>query len=115
MIKRSLMRSTTIFKMLQTDYNWSLWYKLYLSLFFHFYFTHFFSFVGKIYVHCFKGVSRSATIVIAYLMLKCKMDLLEAVKALRATRKIHPNDGFIRQLCILNHDLGLDDIVRKQS
>ncbi|WAR11398.1 DUS3-like protein [Mya arenaria] len=56
------------------------------------------------------GVSRSATIVIAYLMLKCNMNILEAVRAVRPKRKIHPNDGFIRQLCFLNRDLyGGDD------
>lgn len=60
---------------------------------------------GKVFVHCFKGVSRSATIVLAYLMLKCDMKLLDAVKVVRARRKIHPNDGFLRQLCILNKEL----------
>ncbi|XP_045193965.1 dual specificity protein phosphatase 3-like [Mercenaria mercenaria] len=60
---------------------------------------------GKVFIHCFKGVSRSATIFIAYLMLKCNINLLEAAKIVRARRKVHPNDGFIRQLCILNRDL----------
>lgn len=60
---------------------------------------------GKVFVHCYKGVSRSATIVIAYLMLKCNIDLEDAVKMIRAKRKIHPNDGFIRQLCILSRQL----------
>ena len=60
---------------------------------------------GKVFVHCFKGVSRSATIVLAYLMVRNNLDLMEAVRVLRAKRKIHPNDGFIRQLCILQQDL----------
>lgn len=60
---------------------------------------------GKVFVHCFKGVSRSATIVLAFLMLYRETTLWEAVKQVRAHRKIHPNDGFIRQLCILQNDL----------
>lgn len=60
---------------------------------------------GRIFIHCYKGVSRSATIVIAYLMMKCNTDLEDAVKMIRAKRKIHPNDGFIRQLCILSRQL----------
>ncbi|KAH3855182.1 dual specificity protein phosphatase 3-like [Dreissena polymorpha] len=60
---------------------------------------------GKVFVHCSKGVSRSPTIVIAYLMMKCNMDLMSAMRTIRPKRKIHPNDGFIRQLCILNREL----------
>ena len=70
-----------------------------------FIYLHKLNFVGKVFVHCYKGVSRSATIVIAYLMLKCNIDLEDAVKMIRAKRKIHPNDGFIRQLCILSRQL----------
>ncbi|KAL4234595.1 Dual specificity protein phosphatase 3 [Mactra antiquata] len=60
---------------------------------------------GKIFIHCYKGVSRSATIVLAYMMLKCNIEILEATRLIRSKRKIHPNDGFIRQLCILNRQL----------
>ena len=55
----------------------------------------------KILVHCNAGVSRAATIVIAYLIRYNSMTLHEAyhhVKKLRPA--IKPNEGFIRQLVI---------------
>jgi hypothetical protein len=52
-----------------------------------------------VYVHCRRGISRSATIVIAYLMWKMKLKFEEAYEFLRARRKIVcPNNGFIAQL-----------------
>lgn len=60
---------------------------------------------NKVYVHCHQGISRSATIVLAYLMLKCDLPLLEALKTVRDKRLVHPNDGFVKQLCILNKKL----------
>ncbi|XP_033755518.1 dual specificity protein phosphatase 3-like isoform X2 [Pecten maximus] len=56
---------------------------------------------GKVYVHCMMGISRSATIVLAFLLLKRNLRLMEAVKMIRAKREVFPNEGFIRQLCIL--------------
>lgn len=60
---------------------------------------------GKIMVNCVQGVSRSATLVIAFLMIKCHMTAEDAVRTVRAKREICPNDGFLQQLCDLNEKL----------
>eukprot|EP01080_Neovahlkampfia_damariscottae_P012222 gene12222-5808_t len=53
----------------------------------------------KILVHCHAGRSRSATIVIAYLMKHQQISLKEAVEYVKLKRKIiRPNDGFMKQL-----------------
>ena len=54
---------------------------------------------GNILVHCFAGISRSATIVIAYLMQEKSMNLKAALELVQSKRTIaSPNDGFMRQL-----------------
>ncbi|CAG9317896.1 unnamed protein product [Blepharisma stoltei] len=54
---------------------------------------------GKVLVHCFQGVSRSATVVIAYLMKFHNMRYSDAFEHVRHTREIiDPNFGFRRQL-----------------
>ncbi|KAL7827161.1 hypothetical protein SRHO_G00328790 [Serrasalmus rhombeus] len=57
---------------------------------------------GKILVHCHVGVSRSATVVLAYLMLKHNMTLVEAINTVKEGRGIIPNRGFLRQLIDLH-------------
>ena len=55
----------------------------------------------KILVHCVAGASRSATIVIAYLMWKNQLDYKESAKFVEQIRPcINPNYGFVRQLQI---------------
>jgi protein-tyrosine phosphatase len=66
----------------------------------------------KIYVHCYAGVSRSATVVLYYLMFYHNYSLKYAIRYLRSKRMgIQPNPGFIKQLeslekkfCIIKHN-----------
>lgn len=60
---------------------------------------------GKVLVHCHAGISRSATIVAAYLMIKRHMSAQEAIRTIRVGRSIRPNGGFLQQLCDLNENL----------
>jgi len=54
---------------------------------------------GRVLVHCIRGVSRSATIVAAYLMMAFKISHNEAVETVRAKRAVaRPNYGFMMQL-----------------
>ena len=54
---------------------------------------------GRILVHCAAGVSRSASICIAYLMKYHRMTLREAYSHMKHCRQIiRPNPGFFRQL-----------------
>ncbi|KDQ56383.1 hypothetical protein JAAARDRAFT_195032 [Jaapia argillacea MUCL 33604] len=54
---------------------------------------------GKILVHCSAGVSRSPTIVVAYLMTRQGMSLKEALgRVVLARPTVSPNPGFLRQL-----------------
>lgn len=53
----------------------------------------------NVLVHCHAGVSRSATIVIAYLMAKYNMFANEATDFLKSKREcIQPNDRFLQNL-----------------
>jgi len=53
----------------------------------------------RVVVNCFAGVSRSTTIVVAYIIYKYKLTLLEALQFVRSKRNIvNPNPGFIQQL-----------------
>lgn len=61
---------------------------------------------GKVFVHCYAGVSRSATIVIAYLMFEHGLSYSAAIKLVKSKRPfINPNDGFRKQLLLFEKDL----------
>ncbi|XP_042314987.1 dual specificity protein phosphatase 13-like isoform X2 [Sceloporus undulatus] len=53
---------------------------------------------GKILVHCILGKSRSATLVLAYLMMHHNLSLAAAVERVLQSRAIFPNRGFLKQL-----------------
>jgi predicted protein tyrosine phosphatase len=55
--------------------------------------------VDTVLVHCMHGISRSATIVLAYIMLKLNLHFDDATRmVLKKRNYIFPNDGFITQL-----------------
>ncbi|XP_041125481.1 dual specificity phosphatase 29-like isoform X3 [Polyodon spathula] len=62
---------------------------------------------GKVLVHCAMGLSRSATLVLAFLMIYENKTLVDAVKAVSEHRNISPNMGFLGQLREL--DMRLND------
>lgn len=56
---------------------------------------------NKIYVHCVAGISRSASLVVAYIMKTRSMSYTEAHEMVVQKRKIiDPNEGFVRQLTL---------------
>jgi protein-tyrosine phosphatase len=68
---------------------------------------------SAVLVHCAAGMSRSATIMIAYLMIEHGMSLARALYTVRLARPIvEPNDGFMKQLGQLEQTL---DAERKQK
>ncbi|XP_060238082.1 dual specificity protein phosphatase 13B isoform X2 [Meriones unguiculatus] len=60
---------------------------------------------SRVLVHCAMGVSRSATIVLAFLMICENMTLVDAIQTVQAHRDICPNSGFLRQLQVLDNRL----------
>lgn len=61
-------------------------------------------------VHCGAGVSRSATLCIAYLMRRHRWPAHKALAFAKAARSlVSPNDGFWRTLCTLEGQLGITD------
>ncbi|KAM9848063.1 dual specificity protein phosphatase 13B-like [Aulostomus maculatus] len=65
---------------------------------------------GQVFVHCAMGVSRSGALVLAYLMICQGLSLVEAIMAVRLSRDIGPNSGFLEQLKEL--DLSLSPLNR---
>ncbi|CAL1599830.1 unnamed protein product [Knipowitschia caucasica] len=63
---------------------------------------------GRVLVHCAVGVSRSASLLLSYLMLHHSLSLLEAVLTVKQHRWIFPNTGFLKQLRALDIKLRSD-------
>lgn len=61
---------------------------------------------NKALIFCVAGVSRSASICLAYLMKHCNLSLLDAYNYLKKRRpRIKPNCGFFRQLIKYEEEL----------
>ncbi|XP_028279096.1 dual specificity protein phosphatase 13-like [Parambassis ranga] len=60
---------------------------------------------GKVLVHCIMGVSRSATLVLAYLMLQQHLSLRDALRHVVQKRPIYPNRNFLSLLLKLDEQL----------
>ncbi|XP_053601995.1 dual specificity protein phosphatase MPK-4-like isoform X2 [Plodia interpunctella] len=59
---------------------------------------------GTVLVHCYFGVSRSAAVVVAYIMEKYRLCYEEAFDLVKSKRRfIHPNMGFQAQLKLFGH------------
>merc|ERR1712183_1172894 len=50
---------------------------------------------GIVLVHCVAGISRSASLIIAFLIIKKKMTIQESITMIRSKRSIAPNEGFM--------------------
>lgn len=59
----------------------------------------------NVLVHCYAGVSRSVTIVAAYLIKKYKINSENALSIINNKRKISPNKGFLKQLNIFSNKI----------
>lgn len=60
---------------------------------------------NKVLVHCVQGVSRSATLFLAYLMIQHDIMVENAIDHVTGVRWISPNMGFLKQLTALNSTL----------
>ncbi|XP_047206902.1 dual specificity phosphatase 29-like isoform X2 [Girardinichthys multiradiatus] len=70
---------------------------------------------NKVLVHCVMGRSRSATLVLAYLMMKNSLTVVEAIEHVRQHRCILPNHGFLKQLRALDITLQEDKLRRRRD
>ncbi|KAJ8361630.1 hypothetical protein SKAU_G00181550 [Synaphobranchus kaupii] len=60
---------------------------------------------ARIFVHCAVGVSRSAALVLSYLMIYHGFSLVDAIQKVKENRWIFPNRGFLKQLRVLDINL----------
>ncbi|KAI0079422.1 DSPc-domain-containing protein [Panus rudis PR-1116 ss-1] len=77
---------------------------------------------GKVLVHCSAAISRSPAVVAAYLVMRKKIPLKEAMgRIVRSRPSVSPNPGFLAQLneleqeCLGSMSLGLEMLPRKKE
>lgn len=70
---------------------------------------------NRVLVHCVMGRSRSATLVLAYLMTKNGLSVVDAIEHVRQRRCILPNHGFIKQLRALDITLQEERLQQKRQ
>jgi len=61
---------------------------------------------SKVLINCWAGISRSATLALAFLIEQRNMDLKQAVKQVKLARDVAPNRGFLMQLVQYEKELG---------
>ena len=54
--------------------------------------------LGGVFVHCWHGISRSTTLVIAYLMRRRRQSLGKVLAYVKSKRRVQPNANFLAQL-----------------
>ncbi|XP_077585554.1 dual specificity phosphatase 29-like [Stigmatopora nigra] len=69
---------------------------------------------NKVLVHCVMGRSRSASLVLAYLMMERGLTVVEAIEHVRSRRCVLPNHGFLKQLRALDIALQEEKLKQKQ-
>ncbi|XP_007896997.1 dual specificity phosphatase 29 [Callorhinchus milii] len=70
---------------------------------------------SKLLVHCAMGRSRSATLVLAYLMIYKNMTVVDAIQEVIQRRCILPNRGFLKQLRTLDIQLAIERSNRRNG
>ncbi|XP_069000889.1 dual specificity phosphatase 29-like [Embiotoca jacksoni] len=70
---------------------------------------------NKVLVHCVMGRSRSASLVLAYLMMKHSLTVVDAIEHVRQHRCILPNHGFLKQLRVLDIALQEEKLREKRE
>ncbi|KAI3363142.1 hypothetical protein L3Q82_011797 [Scortum barcoo] len=70
---------------------------------------------NKVLVHCVMGRSRSATLVLAYVMMKHSLSVVDAIEHVRQRRCILPNHGFLKQLRALDITLQEERLRQKRE
>ena len=62
-------------------------------------------------VNCWQGASRSATVVLAFLMMHHDMELAATLAMIKSKRDIRPNNGFLKQLLTLEDTLNTGEFL----